>query len=477
MATLLETLIVKLGGDTDELRKSLDAAESSLQKFQRKVKKGAKGIAKDFKRMGQVVGKIVKTAFVAVTAAATAATAAIAGAVKASADQADLAAKTAQRLGLTIDAYQKLSFAAKEAGVEGENFNVAFASLNRNLTQAANGSASAQQKFSRLGIDIKDVNGNVKAADQVFLELSDRLGQLPDGALKSGLALDIMGESGARMIALMNQGSASISATGDEAQRLGIVFSQQGAAQAESFNDTLGRMWQSIAGVRNEIAQRFFPIFTELAAKLTEFFVNNRAQIVDLVMQGWQYLRQVVLDVMAIFNGNEGAVVNTWLITTRDGINDLVAAARGLFEVFKMVAGVLKAIQNTAASVTALLGGVSREDRVAAGLAFADGGVVSGPGTGRSDSVLARVSNGEGILTARAVGHYGENVVHALNSLRLPKFADGGVVGSPAAASGTPVNVHFGSQTFSLEGSASEVGRMKRAGRTQLAIRPRWAGR
>jgi hypothetical protein len=62
--------------------------------------------------------------------------------------------------------------------------------------------------------------------------------------------------------------------------------------------------------------------------------------------------------------------------------------------------------------------------------AFAGGGVIHGPGTGRSDSILARVSAGEGILTAETVEHYGRGIVTALNTKRLPKFADGGLVGT-----------------------------------------------
>lgn len=61
--------------------------------------------------------------------------------------------------------------------------------------------------------------------------------------------------------------------------------------------------------------------------------------------------------------------------------------------------------------------------------AAATGGIFRGPGTGTSDSILARVSTGEGIVNARAVQHYGPEVVHMLNRLRLPKFASGGVVG------------------------------------------------
>ncbi|MCY1360784.1 hypothetical protein D9M69_474290 [compost metagenome] len=60
---------------------------------------------------------------------------------------------------------------------------------------------------------------------------------------------------------------------------------------------------------------------------------------------------------------------------------------------------------------------------------FATGGVISGPGTGTSDSIWAKVSNGEGILTARAVQYYGPELVHQLNRLGVPRFADGGVIG------------------------------------------------
>lgn len=61
--------------------------------------------------------------------------------------------------------------------------------------------------------------------------------------------------------------------------------------------------------------------------------------------------------------------------------------------------------------------------------AAATGGILRGPGTGTSDSILARLSNGEGILNARAVQHYGAGLVHQLNRLQLPKFATGGVMG------------------------------------------------
>lgn len=64
-------------------------------------------------------------------------------------------------------------------------------------------------------------------------------------------------------------------------------------------------------------------------------------------------------------------------------------------------------------------------------LARASGGLISGPGTGTSDSILARVSNGEFVVRASAVDrHLG--LLNAINDNRLPAFADGGYVGGMA---------------------------------------------
>lgn len=58
----------------------------------------------------------------------------------------------------------------------------------------------------------------------------------------------------------------------------------------------------------------------------------------------------------------------------------------------------------------------------------AAGGYISGPGTGTSDSILARLSNGEYVLRAAAVRQYGTALLDRMNGLHLPPFADGGVV-------------------------------------------------
>lgn len=69
----------------------------------------------------------------------------------------------------------------------------------------------------------------------------------------------------------------------------------------------------------------------------------------------------------------------------------------------------------------------------------ATGGLLRGPGTGTSDSIPARLSDGEFVVRAAAVQNYGVSLFHALNNMAVKGFAAGGGVGrsSSTAAIGS----------------------------------------
>ncbi|MBA1214063.1 hypothetical protein G7012_21715, partial [Pseudomonas psychrotolerans] len=80
---------------------------------------------------------------------------------------------------------------------------------------------------------------------------------------------------------------------------------------------------------------------------------------------------------------------------------------------------------------------------------FATGGQISGPGTGTSDSILARLSNGEFVMRAAAVRHYGPDLLEQLNARLLPRFATGGAVGRvPAIPPVAAALLQGGDQAF-----------------------------
>ncbi|MFI8739578.1 tape measure protein [Stutzerimonas zhaodongensis] len=78
---------------------------------------------------------------------------------------------------------------------------------------------------------------------------------------------------------------------------------------------------------------------------------------------------------------------------------------------------------------------------------FATGGYIRGPGTGTSDSIPALLSNGEYVIRAAAVRKLGLPNLDWINKgLPIPRFADGGMVGTVATV-WTPVLRIWGAST------------------------------
>lgn len=72
-------------------------------------------------------------------------------------------------------------------------------------------------------------------------------------------------------------------------------------------------------------------------------------------------------------------------------------------------------------------------------LGFAEGGYVRGPGSTTSDSIPARLSNGEYVIRAEAVRKVGVATLDAINTgAQVRKFASGGYVGQAAGSASAP---------------------------------------
>lgn len=121
-----------------------------------------------------------------------------------------------------------------------------------------------------------------------------------------------------------------------------------------------------------------------------------------------------------------------------ESLNDVRAQVKSLIEQLKLEAVVPVKLQ------------VSKGEGLPA---FATGGRIRGPGTGTSDSILARVSDGEYVMRAAAVRKYGANMMENLNSMRLPQFSTGGMVSAVSDAQPSPQNI--GTLNFNLPGGES----------------------
>lgn len=103
------------------------------------------------------------------------------------------------------------------------------------------------------------------------------------------------------------------------------------------------------------------------------------------------------------------------------GFQDVLGLADSVVSLLAKFGAIGK--ETASGGIFGILGGI---------LGFADGGLISGNGTGRSDSILARVSNGEFIINSSAVSQPGIlPILQAINGnsySQIAKYSNGGYV-------------------------------------------------
>lgn len=114
------------------------------------------------------------------------------------------------------------------------------------------------------------------------------------------------------------------------------------------------------------------------------------------------------------------AIARTWTATVRANTNPAITAIRGLIGQFR----------NMTINLFPFLGG-------------AHGGLITGPGGPTDDRIPALLSNGEFVIRAAAVDHFGPEFFAALNAMRLPQFQAGGLVRPDASTrTGIAAGIH-----------------------------------
>lgn len=234
--------------------------ESGLDKSRRKSRKFSKGVTADLKKVG--IG------FAALGAAAAVGLGVL---VKKSIDAADNLSKLAQKTGISVESLSGLAFAADQSGIDLETLSARMVNLARRAKEGDRGVLSYRQAFDKLGISLRDNNGQLKGTEELLLEVADSFSQMEDGTLKAALATDLFSNQGVALIPFLNQGAAGIRKMKDEAAELGLIMDTETALGAERFNDNLGKLQGALTGIGNTILAETAPMMVLLSDSMVDF--------------------------------------------------------------------------------------------------------------------------------------------------------------------------------------------------------------
>ena len=191
----------------------------------------------------------------------------------------DAVDKMAARVGLSAETLQEWSFAAKHAGASPEALENGLKDLSKHMAEIASGSdttSSAATLFKALGIAVKDAGGKIRPVAEVFEEFADAIKRNEDPALRTRMAMAVLGEGGRSLIPMMSAGSEGLMEMSEQARDLGLVMSSEDVTAAANLSDHLDDMRAVFGSIGTTIGAKLAPVVVRLADQFRDLVAANR---------------------------------------------------------------------------------------------------------------------------------------------------------------------------------------------------------
>lgn len=309
----------------DALQREIIECEDSLKRLEKaaaqsnvamqKIAATAKSVADGADKVASATKKI--------SAAAAGAVAGLAALGYKAVTNADDLNTLAKQTGFTTAELQKLQYASDRIDVSMDDVTGAAKKLKSAM-------ASGKSTFKELGIEIIDTNGNMRNATDVFWDCVQALSKVENETRRDQLAMDLFGKSADSLAGIIDDGGAALRAYGDEAERAGLIMSQETLDSLNQVNDAIDKVKATAQGA-----------LAQAGAKAIEAALPVIEKVIAAI--------QSVLEWLGSLDQQQIAVLMTILA--------IVAAISPLASLIANVATAANAIIPVVAAVVGALGG------------------------------------------------------------------------------------------------------------------------
>lgn len=171
---------------------------------------------------------------------------------------------------ISTDELQKLQYAADFVDVEVSTMTGSITRLTKSMDEARHGSGNASEAFHKLHINVKNANGSLRNANDVFYESIDALGRIGNETERDSIAMEIFGRSARDLNPLIDAGSQKLKDLGIEAENVGYVIGEKDLEAAGKFKDELDKMNKSTETLTRQLGEAFLPVLTKIVDTLNE---------------------------------------------------------------------------------------------------------------------------------------------------------------------------------------------------------------
>lgn len=192
--------------------------------------------------------------------------------------------KMSQKLGLSTEAYQKWDYVIGLAGGDIDSMAAGFKTMTNALADAQNGTQSAIDKFTALGISMEDIQN--LDSETMFEKVVLSLQNMDDQVQKTAAANDLFGKSGQNLLPLLNQTNEETQALIDSTSELGLIMSEDSIEASATFMDTQDTIKAALDATSRSLGESLIPYFQ----KFLDWVMEHLPEIQNIITTAFDFV-------------------------------------------------------------------------------------------------------------------------------------------------------------------------------------------
>lgn len=218
--------------------------------------------SKKIAQIGDKIGTAMKFAAAGVAAAGVAVAALAVKGVQDFAEIGGAVQDMADRTGLATESISALRVAAQLNGTAIDTVEAAVKKMALTNLDAVSASDGLKKAMQGIGTSFADFSS--KSPDQQFETLANAIAHTADKQEQARLATEAFGKAGVDLLPMLASGSFSLAEYAAQAEKLGVSFSPEKAAQAAALGDAMDKMHFAVQGLSLTIGGALAPYITAL---------------------------------------------------------------------------------------------------------------------------------------------------------------------------------------------------------------------
>lgn len=165
---------------------------------------------------------------------------------------------------------QQMQYASEKLGVSYDRVRDSLKEITNKMQEAENGSADTAAAFDKLKVSLRGQNGELRDAQDVFLDVIDALGNVENQSERDAIAMDLMSESAQELNPMIEAGRETIQQYAQAASDMGLVLEEDELKALTDVQSAFYDLEQQQKATKNQLAAEFAPYLTSFYSDMSE---------------------------------------------------------------------------------------------------------------------------------------------------------------------------------------------------------------